>query len=156
MSKLLFFFKFEQIKIKMHLFTITFHAYTSLAIYTSSQYEKMSIGVFKKFSTLLEERCSDYKFNYEVYWRGGCIVTDIVVKLENNKLNKIFYENENEFKKSVNYSKLLKTIEDVQKEFPTNLKFSEILIMHSLDVYISTKPFPSKGTKIDELSILLD
>ena len=94
----------------MHLFTVTICTDFFLEDYDDLILEEAARLQFDWFKEVIVD-ITPLPLEYEVYWRRGCIITDIVISCNDNELFNMYAELEDEFKKTVAYQKLLKKLQ---------------------------------------------
>jgi hypothetical protein len=130
----------------MHLFTLTICTNLFIEHYEDKLLEKCSYEIFNTFYRLI----NNYKkevFDYELYWRRGCLIVDIIVKSKDEKLQTEFVEIEKDFKKSKEYKQLLKYVEEKLSEFPEDILVEKVRF-EIKRFKISRNDFISRGIRM--------
>ncbi|MCL6274745.1 hypothetical protein M3P19_12055 [Muricauda sp. 2012CJ35-5] len=138
----------------MHLFTVTIYTGFFLEKHEDEILEKCAIGIFKEFKKIMDKEYT-FEFNYDVYWRKGCVLTDIVVTSKDKELQDLFLQNKHDFKNNPEYLEFLKDLEKKLENLPPDLAIGS-LMFNLKDFRLSRSDFELRGKRIDLKNLIIN
>ncbi|MCW3789628.1 hypothetical protein [Plebeiibacterium sediminum] len=135
----------------MHLFTVTIHTKLFCQKQKYEFLEKVAKQLFIQFKALMVKHELDKNVEYNVYWREGCVVDDIVIESKDPDLIKKYLKFQDKFKQTDDYKSLLDRLLLVKDEMCGEKIVVDKLSIEVLKVLISRVDFPSRGNRLDKL-----